>query len=580
MSSISDEKKLYQRLKTLSDVFLLPTSKPLDYKSIIRTVTKHFKIFTEADASVLMLNNNDENLTPVFSIGIPLSKIKDSTLPLSTRLKDIVSRPVLDMRYSSFMNTPLIHNRKLIGLSAVFSTIPEYFHTFERDKYNNLLLTILASYFAVSIENVTLSDSIKSLKRSDEMGKCAGTIDIASDVTEQRNSGNQTTQKAIIIVLDGVGVGAMPDAHLYGDEGSNTLGNIADVLGGLPLPNLEKLGLGRIIPVMGVSPSIAPSGFYGKMSEVSVGKDTTSGHWEMTGVITKTPFPTYPNGFPKEIINTFTSKIGRSILGNKPASGTEIIQELGTEHIKTGSPIVYTSADSVFQIAACEDIIPISELYKMCETAREILTGEHAVGRVIARPFVVKNGQFSRTDRRKDFSLAPPSSTLLDYALQKGLEVVGIGKIGDIFAHKGLSEEIHTHDNQDGITHTIQCIRRNFKGILITNLVDFDMKYGHRNDVKGYANALKTFDKSIPEILETLGKGDILFITADHGCDPTTPSTDHSREYAPLLVYGKALKSPASLGIRQSFADLGATVAEILGLPPLPCGRSFYENLF
>jgi phosphopentomutase len=527
-----------------------------------------------------MLNNNDENLTPVFSIGIPLSKIKDSTLPLSTRLKDIVSRPVLDMRYSSFMNTPLIHNRKLIGLSAVFSTIPEYFHTFERDKYNNLLLTILASYFAVSIENVTLSDSIKSLKRSDEMGKCAGTIDIASDVTEQRNSGNQTTQKAIIIVLDGVGVGAMPDAHLYGDEGSNTLGNIADVLGGLPLPNLEKLGLGRIIPVMGVSPSIAPSGFYGKMSEVSVGKDTTSGHWEMTGVITKTPFPTYPNGFPKEIINTFTSKIGRSILGNKPASGTEIIQELGTEHIKTGSPIVYTSADSVFQIAACEDIIPISELYKMCETAREILTGEHAVGRVIARPFVVKNGQFSRTDRRKDFSLAPPSSTLLDYALQKGLEVVGIGKIGDIFAHKGLSEEIHTHDNQDGITHTIQCIRRNFKGILITNLVDFDMKYGHRNDVKGYANALKTFDKSIPEILETLGKGDILFITADHGCDPTTPSTDHSREYAPLLVYGKALKSPASLGIRQSFADLGATVAEILGLPPLPCGRSFYENLF
>lgn len=580
MSSISDEKKLYQRIKTLSDVFLLPTSKPLDYKSIIRTVTKHFKIFTEADASVLMLNNNNENLTPVFSIGIPLSKIKDSTLPLSTRLKEIVSRPVLDVRYSSFMNTPLIHDRKLIGLSAVFSTIPEYFHTFERDKYNNLLLTILASYFAVSIENVTLSDSIKSLKRSDEQGKCAGTIHIAGDVTEQRKSCNQAIQRVIIIVLDGVGVGAMPDAHLYGDEGSNTLGNIADVLGGLPLPNLERLGLGRIIPIKGVSPSIAPLGFYGKMSEISAGKDTTSGHWEMTGVITRKPFPTYPNGFPKEIINTFTNKIGRSILGNKPASGTEIIQELGKEHIETESPIVYTSADSVFQIAACEDVIPISELYKMCETAREILTGEHAVGRVIARPFVVKNGQFIRTDRRKDFSLAPPSSTLLDHVLQKGLEVVGIGKIGDIFAHKGLSEEIHTHDNQDGITHTIQCIRRNSKGILITNLVDFDMKYGHRNDVKGYADALKTFDNSIPEILETLGKGDILFITADHGCDPTTPSTDHSREYVPLLVYGKALKSPASLGIRQSFADLGATVADILGLPPLPCGWSFYENLF
>ncbi|MBM2834879.1 MAG: phosphopentomutase [Candidatus Brocadiaceae bacterium] len=580
MSFISDEKKLYQRLKALSDVFLLPDSKPLDYKSILRTVTKHFKVFTEADASVLMLNDNNENLTPVFSIGIPFSKIKDSTLPLSTRLKDIVSRPVLDVRYSSFMNTPLIHNRKLIGLSAVFSTIPEYFHTFERDKYNNLLLTVLASYFAVSIENVTLSDSMKSTERFNEEGKCAGTIHIASDVTEQRKSWNQAIQRVIIIVLDGVGVGAMPDAHLYGDEGSNTLGNIADVLGGLQLPNLERLGLGRIIPIKGISPSIAPSGFYGKMSEISAGKDTTSGHWEMTGVITKKPFPTYPNGFPKEIINTFTNKIGRSILGNKPASGTEIIQELGKEHIETGFPIVYTSADSVFQIAACEDIIPIPELYKMCETAREILTGEHAVGRVIARPFVVKNGQFIRTDRRKDFSLAPPSSTVLDHALQKGLEVVGIGKIGDIFAHTGLSEEIHTHDNQDGITQTIKCVKRNFKGILITNLVDFDMKYGHRNDVTGYADALKTFDNSIPEILETLGEGDILFITADHGCDPTTLSTDHSREYVPLLVYGKVLKSPASLGIRQSFADLGTTVAEILNLRHLPCGQSFYKNLF
>ena len=387
-------------------------------------------------------------------------------------------------------------------------------------------------------------------------------------------------KRVIIIVLDGVGVGAMPDAHLYSDEGSNTLGNIAGVLGGLQLPNLESLGLGRIIPIKGASPSITPSGFYGKMSEVSVGKDTTSGHWEMMGIVTEKPLPTYPNGFPKIITDTFINKIERPILGNKPASGTEIIQELGKQHIETGYPIVYTSADSVFQIAACEDIIPISELYKMCETAREILTGEHAVGRVIARPFVLKNGQFIRTDRRKDFSLAPPSFTVLDHALQNGLEVVGVGKIGDIFAHKGLSEEIHTHDNQDGITQTIKCLKRNFKGILITNLVDFDMKYGHRNDVKGYADALKTFDNSIPEITETLGKGDIFFITADHGCDPTTPSTDHSREYVPLLVYGKALKSPASLGIRQSFADLGATIAEILDLPPLPCGQSFYENLF
>ena len=387
-------------------------------------------------------------------------------------------------------------------------------------------------------------------------------------------------KRVIIIVLDGVGVGAMPDAHLYSDEGSNTLGNIAGVLGGLQLPNLESLGLGRIIPIKGASPSITPSGFYGKMSEVSVGKDTTSGHWEMMGIVTEKPLPTYPNGFPKIITDTFINKIGRPILGNKPASGTEIIQELGKQHIETGYPIVYTSADSVFQIAACEDIIPILELYKMCEMARKILTGEHAVGRVIARPFVLKNGQFIRTDRRKDFSLAPPSFTVLDHALQNGLEVVGVGKIGDIFAHKGLSEEIHTHDNQDGITQTIKCLKRNFKGILITNLVDFDMKYGHRNDVKGYADALKTFDNSIPEITETLGKGDIFFITADHGCDPTTPSTDHSREYVPLLVYGKALKSPASLGIRQSFADLGATVTDILNLRTLHCGQSFYRNLF
>ena len=247
----------------------------------------------------------------------------------------------------------------------------------------------------MSIENVTLSDSIKSLERSGGQGKCAGTIHIASDVAEQREKGNQAIQRVVIIVLDSVGVGAMPDAHLYGDEGSNTLGNIADVLGGLPLPNLERLGLGRIIPVMGVSPSIAPSGFYGKMSEISAGKDTTSGHWEMMGVVTKNPFPTYPNGFPKEVIDVFIKKIGRPILGNKPASGTEIIQELGKQHIETGFPIVYTSADSVFQIAACEDTIPIPELYKMCETAREILTGEHAVGRVIARPFVVKTDNSS-----------------------------------------------------------------------------------------------------------------------------------------------------------------------------------------
>ncbi|OHB39194.1 MAG: phosphopentomutase, partial [Planctomycetes bacterium GWA2_39_15] len=271
-------------------------------------------------------------------------------------------------------------------------------------------------------------------------------------------------QRVIIIVLDSVGVGALPDAYLYGDESSNTLGNIADTLGGLTLPNLESLGLGRIIPISGVSPSITPSGFYGKMSELSAGKDTTSGHWEMMGVVTSKPFPTYPNGFPKEIIDKFVNEIGRSILGNKTASGTEIIQELGEKHIKTGFPIVYTSADSVFQIAACEDVVPSSELYKMCETARNILTGKHSVGRVIARPFIIKNGQFIRTDRRKDFSLAPPSSTVLDNALQKGLNVIGVGKIGDIFAHKGLSEEVHTQDNLDGILQTVKYIKKMFTG--------------------------------------------------------------------------------------------------------------------
>ncbi len=386
-------------------------------------------------------------------------------------------------------------------------------------------------------------------------------------------------QRVVIIVIDSVGIGALPDARLYGDEGSNTLGNIAEALGGLHLPNMERLGLGKIAPIKGVSSSVTTAGFFGKMSELSAGKDTTSGHWEMMGIVTEKPFPTYPNGFPEDIINTFTNKIGRNILGNKPASGTEIIQELGKQHIETGFPIVYTSADSVFQIAACEDTIPIHDLYKMCETAREILTGEHAVGRVIARPFIIENGQYVRTDRRRDFSLAPPSPTVLEQALHKGLEVVGVGKIGDIFAHKGLSEEIHTHDNQDGITRTIHCIKRNFPGIIMTNLVDFDMKYGHRNDIQGYARALQSFDDSIPEIMSNLDKSDVLFITADHGCDPTTASTDHSREYVPLLVYGKGLNTPVSLGIRQSFADLGATVADVLNLTPSHCGASFSKIL-
>ncbi|MEE9515408.1 MAG: phosphopentomutase, partial [Candidatus Brocadiales bacterium] len=324
-----------------------------------------------------------------------------------------------------------------------------------------------------------------------------------------------------------------------------------------------------------------PGAFYGKMAEHSGAKDTSTGHWEMTGIITKKPFPTYPNGFPEEVIEKFTGAIDRPVLGNKPASGTEIIKELGEEHIRTGNPIVYTSADSVFQIAACEAVIPVEELYDMCKTARGILTGRHNVGRVIARPFVVSEGRYVRTERRKDFSVPPPRPTLLDVAKDKNLEVTGVGKIGDIFAHTGLTRELHTGNNHEGVDQTINCIKKgDSRGIIFTNLIDFDMKYGHRNNPEGYARCLEEFDVRLPEILDALRDDDILSMTADHGCDPTTPSTDHSREYVPLLVYGRSLGKARSLGVRRSFSDLGATVAEALGLPPLAHGTSFYGDMF
>jgi phosphopentomutase len=386
--------------------------------------------------------------------------------------------------------------------------------------------------------------------------------------------------RVIIVVLDSVGIGELPDAFKFGDEGSNTLANTAKVVGGLYIPNLENFGIGKIEAICGVSRDVEEKAFYGKMSEASAAKDTTSGHWEIAGVITRKPFPTYPEGFPKGIIKRFTEAIGRSILGNKPASGTEIIKELGEEHMKTGCPIVYTSADSVFQIAACEDIISVELLYEMCEYAREILKGEHNIGRVIARPFIIEKGKYIRTERRKDFSLPPPEETLLDRAVKKGCEVIGIGKIGDIFAHRGLTKEIHVSDNNDGISSTIEWIKKEeVKGIVFTNLIDFDMKYGHRNDPKGYAEALEAFDRRLPEIVSALKEKDIIIITADHGCDPTTPSTDHSREYVPLLVYGKKLGRPKSLGIRKSFADVGATVAEAMLIPKLNEGESFLKEL-
>ena len=385
--------------------------------------------------------------------------------------------------------------------------------------------------------------------------------------------------RAIIIVLDSVGIGELPDAVRFGDKGCNTLANIAMSVGGLCLPNLEHLGIGKIHAISGVSEDVAANAHYGKMLEESAAKDTTVGHWEISGIITKKPFPTYPKGFPEEVIKRFTQAIGRSTLGNKPASGTEIIKELGQKHIETGYPIVYTSADSVFQIAACEDIISVESLYGMCKHARDILKGEHNVGRVIARPFVRNSGEYVRTERRKDFSLSPPGDTLLDKIKKEGYDVIDVGKIGDIFSHRGLTQEVLTSDNDDGISKTIECIKKKNKGIIFTNLNDFDMKFGHRNDPSGYAEALKAFDQRLPEILRELKKQDILIITADHGCDPTTPGTDHTREYVPLLVYGKTLGNPISLGIRQSFADVGATVAEILQIADFDAGKSFLKEI-
>ncbi|GLI15673.1 phosphopentomutase [Neomoorella thermoacetica] len=383
--------------------------------------------------------------------------------------------------------------------------------------------------------------------------------------------------RVIIIVLDSVGVGALPDAAQYGDEGSNTLAHIAATVD-LRLPNLTRLGVGNITPLRGIPPVGTPAAAWGKMASQTAGKDTTSGHWELAGLILERPFPLYPHGFPPEIIEPFEKAIGRRVLGNKPASGTVIIEELGAEHMRTGNPIVYTSADSVFQIAAHEEVIPVEELYRYCKIARRLLTGEHAVGRVIARPFVGEPGHFIRTDRRQDFSLEPPRPTLLDAVIAAGLEVMAVGKIKDIFAGRGISRWIHTHDNMDGVDQTRNFMREGERGLIFTNLVDFDMRYGHRNDVAGYAAALEAFDRRLPELLDALETSDALILTADHGCDPTTPSTDHSREYVPLLIYGKRIR-PLNIGVRPTFADLGATVADLLGVPYDLPGKSFASML-
>lgn len=386
-------------------------------------------------------------------------------------------------------------------------------------------------------------------------------------------------KRAIVIVLDSVGMGELPDAANYGDVGSNTLGNIAKSIENFSLPNLQEIGLGHIDGIIGFQKVKEPKGSFGKMQELSPGKDTTTGHWELMGIKLQQPFPTYPKGFPENVINAFEKAIGTKCIGNCVASGTEIIKRLGDEHVKSGCPIVYTSADSVFQIAAHEEIIPLEKLYDMCKMAREILIGEHAVGRVIARPFIGTSGDYTRTSNRHDFSLEPLGITALDIVKAANMKVKAVGKIKDIFTGKGITDFVYTKNNSEGLDRTIEYLKEDFEGFLFTNLVDFDMLFGHRNDVEGYANALREFDTRLPQILENLKDEDILFITADHGCDPTTESTDHSREYIPLLIYGKNIKAGVNLGIRTGFSDLGTTITDYLGLKPTPYGTSFLSQI-
>ena len=385
-------------------------------------------------------------------------------------------------------------------------------------------------------------------------------------------------RRVILIVLDSVGAGEAPDAAAYGDVGSNTLGNIAAAMGGLHLPNLQQLGLGNILPLAGVPAVAEPAGAFGRMQEISCGKDTTAGHWELAGTPLLNPLPTYPHGFPAELLAEFERQIGRGTLGNIPASGTVIIEQLGEEHLRTGKPIVYTSADSVFQIAAHEEIIPLPQLYEMCQIARRLLVGEHGVGRVIARPFVGQPGSFKRTANRRDFSLPPLAGNLLETVQAAGLPVVAIGKIHDIFADRHIDFSYPTKDNADGMQTILATMAKHSTGLIWANLVDFDMQFGHRNDVAGYAAALEAFDAWLPQLLAQLQPADLLLITADHGNDPTTSSTDHSREYVPVLASGAMVAGGRDLGIRPSFADLGATAADYLGagkLPALPAGNSF-----
>lgn len=391
-----------------------------------------------------------------------------------------------------------------------------------------------------------------------------------------------TFKRVIIIVLDGVGAGAAPDAAKYGDVGSHSLANTARAIGGLKLPNLGKIGLGNMDRILGVPAEAKPTGGFGKLQPKSAGKDTITGHWELMGIYLHEPFPTYPDGFPPEVIDEFIRRTGvPGILANRPASGTEILKELGMEHMRTGKPIVYTSGDSVFQIAAHEEVIPLEEQYRHCEIAREMLTGPHNVGRVIARPFVGSSSEtFKRTEHRRDYPRLPHEPTMLDKLVAAGKEVYSVGKIDDIFAHRGITHSNHVVPNIECIQATIADLRLDFEGMIFTNLIENDMIYGHRNDPRGYADALETFDQALPEIQRNLRDTDLLIIASDHGVDPTTESTDHSRECSPLLVYSPGMKPGVNLGVRQTFSDVGATIAEIFGLePPSHGGTSFLKEI-
>ena len=385
-------------------------------------------------------------------------------------------------------------------------------------------------------------------------------------------------KRVFLIVLDSFGIGYLPDAAAFGDKGANTIASCA-ATGKLDVKNMAAAGLFNIDGVDCLPGVAAPVGAYGRLAEASQGKDTTIGHWEISGIISEDPMPTYPEGFPEEVLKPFREATGRGVLANAPWSGTAVIEEYGKAHMKTGDLIVYTSADSVFQIAAHEEIVPLEDLYEYCRIARKLLTGKHGVGRVIARPFVGTPGAFKRTANRHDFSLEPPKETLPEAVQKAGLDMLAVGKIKDIFAGKGVTEFVYNQDNADGMQHTVDYAKRDFKGLCFVNLVDFDMQFGHRRDSEGYAAALNEFDRWLGDFLPTLGKEDIVFITADHGCDPGyTATTDHTREYVPLLVLGNKVK-PVNLGTRNSFADIAATVAEMLKVKLDTPGKSFMEEI-